>query len=257
MFFIKQIFLGVFLGFFSLSHAGTIDPNIPDQKYLDFGSKFYCVVKLCGTYEDSSVFCASGVIIDKHFILTAAHVVKGYKTCYAKIGEKQFILADIIVHKNFGGEFGVADIAIGYCDDGFDLDKFPPLYNQDDETGKIVSIAGWGLTGNFNTGTHKSDNKLRAGSNTVDAIDKDILLCSPSMYGCDDHTPLEYMIGSGDSGGGLFINGKLAGINSCILAVGKSPSSKYGEESGHTRVSKFLGWINESKTKMVESSKRK
>ena len=58
-------------------YGGTIDPNIPDQKYLDFGSKFYCVVKLCGTYQDNSLFCASGVIIEKHFVLTAAHVVEG------------------------------------------------------------------------------------------------------------------------------------------------------------------------------------
>jgi hypothetical protein len=254
---IKKIILFALLGLCSLSYGGTIDPNIPDQKYLDFGSKFYCVVKLCGTYDDDSLFCASGVIIEKHFILTAAHVVKGYKTCYAKVEDKQFLLTDIIVHKDFGEEFGTGDIAIGYCEQGFPLEHYPPLYENDDEKGQVSSIAGWGLTGNFNTGIHKSDNKLRAGSNIVDGVDKDMLICSPSKYGSKDHTILEYMIGSGDSGGGLFIEGKLAGINSCVMAVGRSPMSKYNEESGHTRVSKFLGWINESKTKMVESSKRK
>jgi hypothetical protein len=247
---IKKILILALFGLCSLSYGGTIDPNIPDQKYLDFGSKFYCVVKLCGTYEDNSLFCASGVIIEKHFILTAAHVVEGYKTCYAKIGDKQFKLKNIILHKNFGGEFGTGDIAIGYCEDGFSLENFPPLYDDDDEVGRISSIAGWGLTGNFNTGIYRSDNKLRAGSNIIDSIDKDMLICSPSKPTDKDHTLLEYMIGSGDSGGGLFIDGKLAGINSCVMAVGRSPMSKYDEQSGHTRVSNFLDWIKESKQKL-------
>ena len=250
---IKRLIIFLFLVLCSLSYGGTIDPNISDQKYLDFGSKFYCVVKLCGSYNDDSLFCASGVIIDKHFILTAAHVVQGYKTCYATIDDEKFILTDIIIHKDFNSQFGIGDIALGYCEDGFSLNNFPPLYTDNNETGKVASIAGWGLTGNFHTGIHKSDNKLRAGSNTVDGIDKDMLVCSPSRYGHKDHTILEYMIGSGDSGGGLFIDGKLAGINSCVIAVGRSPMSKYDEESGHTRISKFLGWIEESKQKMLKS----
>lgn len=248
----RKLFFCLFFAAVSLSYGGTIDPNISDKKYIDFGSDFYCVVKLCGTYEDDTVFCASGVIIDKNFVLTAAHVVKGYKTCYVKIGEERFLLNSIIVHKDFETKFGVADIAIGYYENGFGLEYYPPLYTDGEEEGKLVSIAGWGLTGNFNTGTNKSDNKLRAGSNIVDGIDQDMLICSPSKYGAKDHTVLEYMIGSGDSGGGLFIDGKLAGINSCVMAVGRSPMSRYGEESGHTRVYNFLEWIKESKIKLKD-----
>jgi hypothetical protein len=246
----KKIFFCLFFIVNSLSYGGTIDPNISDQKYLDFGSRFYCVVKLCGTYADDSMFCASGVVIEKNFVLTAAHVVKGYKTCYVKIGEQRFLLDHIIVHKDFDTKFGVADIAIGYCEKGFGLEHYPPLYTDGDEQDRVASIAGWGLTGNFNTGANKSDNKLRAGSNIIDGISEDMLICSPSKYGSDGHTKLEYMIGSGDSGGGLFIDGKLAGINSCVMAVGRSPMSKYGEESGHTRVYNFLKWIQESKIKL-------
>ena len=57
-------------------------------------------------------------------------------------------------------------------------------------------------------------------------------------------TELEFLIGSGDSGGGLFLDGKLAGINSCVLAIDKKPNSTYSDESGHTRVSKYIDWIN-------------
>jgi hypothetical protein len=59
-------------------------------------------------------------------------------------------------------------------------------------------------------------------------------------------TSLEFLIASGDSGGGLFIDGKLAGINSCIMAVNGSPKSDYRTESGHTRISINLDWILEN-----------
>jgi secreted trypsin-like serine protease len=60
---------------------------------------------------------------------------------------------------------------------------------------------------------------------------------------------LEFLIASGDSGGGLFIDNKLAGIHSCVMTVGKNPQSKYGEESGHTRISNFIEWIEDNRKK--------
>ena len=240
-------FLLFFYFHFFVSYAGTIDPSTPDSKYVEYGSKFHSVVKVCGSYEDGTLFCASASLIDDHNFLTAAHVVKGAVVCFVTVGEQSFPIKTIIINKGFDDSFGVADIAIGYSDKPFGLKSYPPLYENDDEVGKVCSIAGYGLTGTFLTGAHKSDNKRRAGSNTVDSTDKDILLCSPSKRHEKGYTSLEFMIGSGDSGGGLFIDGKLAGINSCVMSVGKSPKSKYNEESGHTRISKFIGWINENK----------
>jgi hypothetical protein len=257
-----KLFNIILFSFFSLfcfivTNAGTIDPSIPDSKYVEFGKKFYCIHKICGTYTDGSKFCASAVVIDKNHILTAAHVVKGYKNCYITIDDNKFNLSQIIIHKDFeSGGFGIADIAIGYSAEEFGMEYYPAMYTENDEVGKVCSISGYGLTGNFNSGTNKFDGIKRAGSNTIDTITKDLLICTPSKRGDKDHTPLEFIIGSGDSGGGLFIDGKLAGINSCIMVEGRSPSSKYGEESGYTRISKFLEWINESKKKMAESSKR-
>lgn len=245
------------VAFFCLNHTtiqtigGTIDPSIPDSKYIEFGKKFYCVQQLCGTYEDGTKFCASAVVIDNHHILTAAHVVKGYKSCYITIDGTKFELSKIIVHKDFeSGGFGIADIALGYSTKDFNMEYYTEIYTDTDEIGKICSISGYGLTGTFNTGTNKFDGIKRGGSNKIDSIIKDLLICTPSKKTDKEHTALEFMIGSGDSGGGLFINGKLAGINSCIMVEGRSPSSKYGEESGFTRISKFVEWINANKTKV-------
>jgi hypothetical protein len=86
-----------------------------------------------------------------------------------------------------------------------------------------------------------SDGKKRGGSNIIDKIDRELLVCTPSR--AYNKTELEFLIGSGDSGGGLFIDGKLAGINSCVMATDGKPNSTYSDESGHTRISKYINWI--------------
>lgn len=229
-------------------YSGTIDPSVSDSKYVKYGEKFEYVGMLCGTYEDGTRFCASAVAIDDHFILTAAHVVKDSNSCMFTVKDKSYCISDVIYHKDFNtGEFGTADIAIGYSKESFNLGFYPPLYTEEDEVNKVCCISGFGITGNFNTGSVLSDNKRRAGSNTIDYIDKNLLICSPSKRGEKGYTSLEFLIASGDSGGGLFIDGKLAGINSCVTAVGRPPKSVYKDESGHTRISKFINWIREYK----------
>ena len=230
------------------SFAGTIDPSTPDQKYVKYGEDFLYIGKLCGTYEDGSKFCASAVAIDDYNIITAAHVVKGAATCKITINSKTICVNNIICHKDYEENlFGIADIAIGHCDSKIGLGFYPALYEDDTEVGDVCSISGYGLTGTFKTGAYKYDGKKRAGSNRIDRIEKDLLICDPSPRGSKWYTSLEFLIASGDSGGGLFIDNRLAGINSCVMVAGRSPKSSYGEESGHTRISKFIEWIKKNK----------
>lgn len=246
----KIIIAFIILAYCLITNAGTIDPSTPDHKHIEYGNKFDCVVQLVGVDEKDKEFFASGVAIDSHHVLTAGHVVRGCKKCFIVIQDKKYVISEVIINKNFEKEFGIGDIAIGYIKEDIGLNFYPALYEDSDEVGKICSISGYGLTGNFVTGSIISDNKKRAGSNIVDEIQKDLLICSPSHRGTKKFTELEFCIACGDSGGGLFIDGKLAGINSCVIAVQRSPNSKYGEESGHTRVSKFIEWIYENKRKV-------
>lgn len=246
---IGSILINILLTF--ATFAGTIDPSIPDSKYVEYGKKFPCVVKICGVEKNGDKFCASSIIIDDHHILTAAHVVGDCDKCFIVTdSDDTYLISKIIIHKDFDKNFGMGDIALGYSESNFDLPFYPKLYVNGDEVGKTCAIAGFGLTGNFNTGAITSDKNRRAGSNVVDRIYQDLLICDPSRNSSGEHTILEFFIASGDSGGGLFIDGKLAGINSCIIASGRSPKSKYNEESGHTRISKFIDWINDNKTKV-------
>lgn len=246
--YIKWLLIIAFLISPISSYSGTIDPSIPDHKYIDYGAKFYCVVRIKGIYQDETAFAASAVLIDDHHFLTACHVLQNCKSCSIFIDDKEYPILNITLNKNFDKEFGVGDIAIGYSEKSFGLDYYPPLYEDTEEVGKVCAISGYGLTGTFITGCKKHDGKKRAGSNMIDRTYRDLLICSPSRLGDKDHTSLEFIIASGDSGGGLFIGGKLAGINSCITAFNRSPNSSYGEEACHTRISNFIDWINSNKT---------
>jgi hypothetical protein len=186
----------------------------------------------------------SAVIINNHWIITAAHMVQNCKSCIIEYKDKKYCL-DFMVHpKDFkDGDIGKLDIAVGYSKESFNVPFDIQLYTDKDEVGKMCSVAGFGITGNFNTGANTSDSKKRGGSNTVKEIFGDLLICSNID---NPATKLEFLIANGDSGGGLFIDGKLAGINSCVLSDDKNgPNSDYGDESGHTRISENIGWIKE------------
>jgi len=233
--------------------AGTIDPNTPDSKYIEYGSKFNHVVKLC-CFDGKGLSCGSAVVIDPHWVVTAAHVVENCQTWTITANDKEYKLSKMILNPNYKTDnFGYDDIALGYSENAINFDFYPKLYESNDEVGKICSLAGWGLTGTFYTGIERSDNKRRGGSNFVDGIERNVLMCSPSKRN-EKYTELEYLIGSGDSGGGLFINGKLAGIHSSVVAVDGKPNSTYRDESCHTRVSKYVSWI---KSTMRECSVEK
>lgn len=243
---IKKICVLIFCVFFSIPlFAGTIDPNTPDSKHIEYGSKFHSVVKLC-CFDDKGMSCGSAVIIDPHWILTAAHVVENCHSWSVKFDDKKYDIDKIIIHHEYDTNvFGYNDIALGHVEEAIILDHYPKIYENSDEVGKICSMAGWGLTGTFNSGVDKSDDKRRAGSNFIDRIERKIIVCSPSRNN-EKKTELEYLIGSGDSGGGLFIDGKLAGIHSSVMGYDGKPNSTYGDESCHTRVSLFKEWIKES-----------
>ena len=70
-----------------------------------------------------------------------------------------------------------------------------------------------------------------------------------NAYGSATPLAMEYLIAPGDSGGGLFIDlgagPMLAGVHSFGASFDGITDSDYGDISGHTRVSKFTGWIND------------
>jgi len=237
-FFIFSLFLTS-----SLS-GGTILETVSDDKYVENGKKYDCVVKICCKIKEESKYvdaCGSGVIIDPHWILTAAHIVDGAKDIHAFLNEKKITINKIYVNPDFEFNLGHHDIALCYSKEEIKIPLYPKLYENQDELDKICVIAGYGMTGTALTGASVFDGKKRAGSNKIEYTSKEVLFCTMSK---NNHTELEFCAANGDSGGGLFIDNKLAGINSMVLAVDKKTNSDYGDECTHTRISSYKIWID-------------
>ena len=233
----------------SICHAGTTDPSVADQRYLEYGDSHACVVPIhgdcnCGEHDNKPhELSASAVVINRRWVITAAHVVNKATNVRIYIKDKNHSMKNVIVHENFKKEeMGKFDIAICESESDMELDFYPELYEGNREVGSVASICGYGSTGTFSTGAYRSDGRKRAGSNVVDRVENQVLVCSAEG---SRKTSMEFLIASGDSGGGMFINGKLAGINSFVTAADGTTNSDYGDECCHTRISIFAKWIKD------------
>ena len=235
----------------SFLFAGTRDPHTPDADYLEFGKKFSSVVRFRAattfkieTGETVSGFqYGSAAIIRPNWALTAAHLITDLNdhAVIADDGTVYPISATLVPTEFEGDTIGFYDLALCYSPKDFGLKFYTPLYKERDEAGKAITIAGYGITGTFNTGCVLSDKQKRAGHNRIDRIERAVLVCSPSRGA--KRMPLEFMISPGDSGGGMYIGNELAGINSFLMAVDGHPNGTYTDESAFTRISLYVDWI--------------
>lgn len=235
-------------------YSGTIDPNNSDKKYLEYGEQFNYIGQLLITrINDNDLYAGSAVAYSDNIVITAAHLFKDYNKAIIIINNKTIKLDSIICHSEYNyDEFGKHDIAICVLESPIELDWYPELYSDLDETDKLCSLSGYGSSGDFLNGVSKSDGLRRAGSNFIDNCDAFALFCSPSDK--DKTTSLEFLIAPGDSGGGLFIGNKLAGIHSGTIEYKtQSRLSKYGAISVHTRISIYKDWIEKNINKIKDT----
>ena len=245
----KYLILALLLLMPVQAYCGTIDPSVSDTKYVEYGKKYECVLPIVGILGDTlnSQFRASCVIIDEYHILTAAHIVHGTITQHVLYQNKAHPCSLVAVHGEYEAEkIGYNDIAIAKLARPIKLDYYPELYTKKDEKDKVCGLAGYGYHGDFNTGWLSStfDNTRRAGSNIIDGVDKNVLQYSVHT---SDKTTLEFLIAPGDSGGGLFIDKKLAGIHSYVYATDSKSDSDYGDVGCSTRVSDYIEWVEKTK----------
>lgn len=237
--------------------GGTIDPYVDDSKYIEYGDKFHHIGEIFVIrQDDDGPYAGSVVAIDDKIVLTAAHILHEHKIAKIAINKKVLSVVKSVVHNEYDyNKFGKHDIAVCLLDAPIGLDWYPDLYSDTDETGRICSLSGYGSSGNFSTGITKSGNGIkRAGSNMIDSTDNFVLFCSPSFV--HNRTTLEFLIAVGDSGGGLFIGNKLAGIHSGIIEDKPNRGkSKYGAISVHTRVSTYKDWIQKTVLETKDNSK--
>jgi hypothetical protein len=245
----------------SIAQAGTIRDDRSDRLYRDLAKDFPSV----GMLDIDRGTTCSGTLIASEWVLTAGHCVydKQSDNSYGYINSATFTVGGldyagkaVATHPgwidsqaNLSSDY---DIALIKLDSSVTDIKPATLYTGNDEIGEIGTFVGFGRTGDGLTGQQEGTSGIkRAGTNIIDWTGVDlnrssrILLADFDNPLFDPATSLEYSIAKGDSGGGMFINGYLAGVNSFAagLTDGKTDSS-YTDLMGVTRVSSFVSWIN-------------
>jgi hypothetical protein len=245
----KYLICCILLLITNLAYCGTIDPNASDKDHIEYGKKYTYVLPIAGRLSEESTpfFKASCVVIDEYNILTAAHIVHNSSEQYVIFNDNQYPCALVATHSDFNaGKFGPDDIAIARLEKPIILDTYPDLYTDEDELDKVCGMAGYGFTGTFRTGykIENFDHKKRGGSNIIEMIQNDMLVFSVNK---GQKTQLEFLIAPGDSGGGLFIKQKLAGIHSYIYTTDGKTDSNYNDIACATRISRHIKWINSTR----------
>jgi hypothetical protein len=132
----KNKFLYIFsiLLFNIVANAGTIDPKAKDIDHIKYGNEYHCVVLLHGKTEDKQIYTASAVLIKPNWILTAGHIVGHGSEHYIIYKDKKININKVILPDNFDdNNVGKKDIALCSLASSVDLEKYPELYDKNDD----------------------------------------------------------------------------------------------------------------------------
>lgn len=221
--------------------AGTTDDGIDDSHYLAYGERFADYTKVCAVVDsDGTLSLSTAVLLADQWAITAAHVVLNAATAVVD-GHR---VDRVFVHHEFDpNHVGRNDIAMLRLAERFSNPWYPPISTDpaNEHVGDVCLVAGFGIHGPLSQGYRDADGRLRAGTQTIERFENGVIVC----LGRRRSSAMEMLISPGDSGGPLFLDGRLAGINSFTSkdADGKPLRSREGEESGHTRVSLHAEWI--------------
>lgn len=215
----------------------------PHDDAIEFGKEFGAV---CRVGENGG----DGTLIDKRWVLTAAHVARGmYRRTDGNLSvfveSNEYLVERVFIHPDFK-PMGHHDVALLLLKDEVEGIKPMPIYRHSDEENKEIVIVGHGDKRDEQNQWIK-DGKRRAYTNVIDETSELRIVFD---YDGPEENPTERegTSGPGDSGGPAFIRLSdgyhVAGVSS-MGKPGRQGPATFGAMEYFVRVSAFKDWIDQ------------
>lgn len=258
-------------------HASTIRADRDPQLSLTLAAQpqYAGVGRLdVDVFDSGPAAIGSATLIAPDWILTAGHMLDSARAVQFTLGGQSYSASRWIVHPKYTGDLIKGnDVALIQLTEPITSVSPARLYTGHNEFRQTGVFVGYGLSGTGLSGAVTDDRQARAVTNIIDGTAKEVHGRSvvqnklprkatqfivdfdnpnnplDSTTGLPAPTDLEGLISKGDSGGPVFLNDPyggaplLAGLHSFGLFFDALDDSDYGDVTGHTRVSRYVPWI--------------